>query len=119
MSIRGRKKDIVLRGGENIPVTEVEDLLHRHPRVGEVAIVAMPDPVMVERACAYVVPDGVAPTLAELTDFLREHRIAPQKLPERLEIVEELPKTQSGKVQKFRLREAIRRTIAEETSATA
>lgn len=120
VSIRGRQKDIVLRGGENIPVTEVEDLLHRHPQVREVAIVAMPDPVMVERACAYVVPDGgPVPTLTDLTDFLRGHRIANQKLPERLEIVTELPKTPSGKVQKFRLREEIRRTLADEAGASA
>lgn len=120
VSIRGRKKDIVLRGGENISVTEVEDLLHRHPQVREVAIVAMPDPVLVERACAYVVPEnGVELTLADLTDFLRGQRIAAQKLPERLEIIPELPKTQSGKVQKFRLREAIRRTLAEEAAASA
>jgi cyclohexanecarboxylate-CoA ligase len=118
VSIRGRKKDIVLRGGENISVTEVENLLFEHPAVREVAIVAMPDPVMAERACAFVVPEpGPAPTLDELARFLRGKELARQKFPERLEIVPELPKTQSGKVQKFRLREQINDKLA--TAAAA
>lgn len=117
LTIRGRKKDIVLRGGENISVTEVEDLLFDHPQISEVAIVAMPDPVMVERACAFVVPQGDAPpTLEDLADYLGECGTAKQKIPERLELVSELPKTQSGKVQKFRLREIIRETLAREGS---
>lgn len=108
LTIRGRIKDIIVRGGENISATEVESLLFEHPMVSEVAIVAMPDPVLVERACAFVVPaaEGV-PTLADLTSFLQARRVSKQKYPERLEIVSELPKTQSGKVQKFRLRERI------------
>jgi cyclohexanecarboxylate-CoA ligase len=115
VSIRGRKKDIILRGGENISVTEVEDLLFGHPAVREVAVVAMPDPVMVERACAFVVPEpGSAPTLEDLARFLLTKKLAKQKLPERLEVVEELPKTQSGKIQKFRLREIIRERLAAE-----
>ena len=113
VSIRGRKKDIVLRGGENISVTEVENLLFEHPAVREVAIVAMPDPVLTERACAFIVPaSGPVPTLADLAEFLLSKQLAKQKLPERLEIVAELPKTQSGKVQKFRLRELIRDKLA-------
>jgi cyclohexanecarboxylate-CoA ligase len=113
VSIRGRKKDIILRGGENISVTEVENLLFEHPAVREVAIVAMPDPVLTERACAFIVPEaGRPPTLAELAEFLLSKRLARQKLPERLEIVAELPKTQSGKIQKFRLRELIRDKLA-------
>jgi cyclohexanecarboxylate-CoA ligase len=117
LTIRGRKKDIVLRGGENISVAEVEDLLFDHPRISEIAIVAMPDPVMVERACAFVVPDGGAPpTLDDLASYLVELGVAKQKIPERVEVVSELPKTQSGKVQKFRLREIIRDTLARETS---
>jgi cyclohexanecarboxylate-CoA ligase len=109
VSIRGRKKDIILRGGENISATEVENLLFEHPAVREAAVVAMPDPVLTERACAFVVPEaGQVPTLPELTAFLLGQQLAKQKLPERLELVAELPKTQSGKVQKFRLRELIR-----------
>jgi cyclohexanecarboxylate-CoA ligase len=119
VSIRGRKKDIVLRGGENISVTEVESLLLDHPAVREVAIVAMPDPVMVERACAFIVPEpGQAPTLDELAGFLLGKQLARQKLPERVEIVAELPKTQAGKVQKFRLRELIREKLARQGSVS-
>ena len=117
VTIRGRKKDIVLRGGENISVTEVEDLLFDHPQISEVAVVAMPDPVMVERACAFVVPaEGASPSLDDLAAYLGQRKIAKQKIPERLELVGELPKTQSGKVQKFRLREIIRDTLAREGS---
>jgi len=109
LAIRGRKKDVILRGGENISAAEVEDLLFRHPAVREIAVVAMPDPVMVERACAFVVPEpGARPVLADLAGFLVAEGVAKQKIPERLELVDELPKTQSGKVQKFRLRELAR-----------
>jgi cyclohexanecarboxylate-CoA ligase len=108
LTIQGRKKDIILRGGENISVTEVEQILLEHPSVRDVAIVAMPDPVMVERACAYVVPvEGATPTLSELRDFLAERQLAKQKYPERLELIGELPRTPSGKVQKFSLRAKI------------
>ena len=120
LTIRGRKKDIVLRGGENISVAEVEDLLFDHPLIGEVAVVAMPDPVMVERACAFVVPPGdVPPTLDDLASYLIGRGVARQKIPERVEVVTELPKTLSGKVQKFRLREIIRDTLAREASLEA
>jgi cyclohexanecarboxylate-CoA ligase len=118
LTIRGRKKDIILRGGENISVAEVEDLLFEHPLVAEVAIVAMPDPVLVERACAFIVsPEGAALTLDDLADYLIQRQVARQKIPERLELVAELPKTQSGKVQKFRLRQIIRDTLAHEQPA--
>jgi cyclohexanecarboxylate-CoA ligase len=109
LTIRGRSKDIILRGGENISVAEVEQLLFEHPDVREVAIVAMPDPVMTERACAFVVAEPrTTPTLADLCAFLETKKIARQKFPERLELIPELPKTLSGKIQKFRLREVIR-----------
>ncbi len=112
LSIRGRSKDIVVRGGENISVTEVEALLFEHPDVAEIAIVAMPDPVLVERACAFVVPCGDSrPTLAELGDFLEAQGVARQKRPERLELIAQLPKTQSGKVQKYLLRKEIHRLL--------
>ncbi|MBN9623127.1 MAG: AMP-binding protein, partial [Actinobacteria bacterium] len=108
LTIEGRKKDIILRGGENISVKEVEDHLHAHPKIADVAIVAMPDPVMVERACAFVVAAGdEEPTLAELSVYLRERGLAVQKVPERLEPIDELPKNLAGKVQKFKLRERI------------
>jgi cyclohexanecarboxylate-CoA ligase len=120
LRIEGRKKDIILRGGENISVKEVEDLLHTHPKIAEVAVVAMPDPVMVERACAYVVVDGEEePTLTELAGYLREHSLAIQKVPERLEVVDELPKNLAGKVQKFKLRERIAAQLQDEQKVEA
>jgi cyclohexanecarboxylate-CoA ligase len=115
LTIRGRKKDIILRGGENISVKEVEDLLYAHPAVEEVAVVAMPDPIMTEKACAFVVPaPGRQLALADLTDFLRAQQLANQKLPERLELVDALPKNLAGKVQKFKLRETIREILEAE-----
>lgn len=106
LQIRGRKKDIILRGGENISAKEVEDLLFEHPDIQEVAVVAVPDPVMTERACAVVVPaPGTDLVLADITAFLEGHEIARQKFPEFLQVVDELPKTASGKIQKFKLRE--------------
>jgi cyclohexanecarboxylate-CoA ligase len=115
ITIRGRKKDIIIRGGENISAKEVEDVLYGHPLVKEVAVVAMPDPVLTERPCVFVVPvDGATPTLADLTSFLDAHRLARQKHPERLELVDQLPTTASGKVQKFVLRELIREKVSHE-----
>ena len=115
VTIRGRHKDIIVRGGENISAKEVEDVLFEHPAVSEVAVVAMPDPVMVERSCAFVVPkEGAAVSLASLAAFLDDHHLARQKYPERVEIVSELPKTASGKVQKFVLREQIAKKLAAE-----
>jgi non-ribosomal peptide synthetase component E (peptide arylation enzyme) len=93
----------------------VEDALYRHPSVREVAVVAMPDRVLVERVCAFVVPAGsAAPTLAQLTAHLEAEGLAKQKWPERLEIVTELPTTPSGKIQKFKLRQLIREQIERE-----
>jgi cyclohexanecarboxylate-CoA ligase len=104
--ITGRAKDILIRGGENIPVVEIEGLLFRHPDVQAVSIVGMPDPRLGERACAFVVPrPGARLALQDLTHFLEEHKVARQYLPERLELLDDLPRTPSGKVQKFKLRE--------------
>jgi cyclohexanecarboxylate-CoA ligase len=103
LRIAGRVKDIIVRGGENLSAKEIENLLFEHPGVREVAVVAFPDPVLGERACAYVVGDD-ALTLDAVVAFLREHGVANQKLPERLVLTGELPKTASGKVQKYLLR---------------
>ncbi|MBI4591816.1 MAG: AMP-binding protein, partial [Candidatus Rokubacteria bacterium] len=105
VSISGRSKDIIIRGGENIPVVEIENLLFTHPKIANVAVVAMPDLRLQERACAFVIPkprDTL--TLAEVVAYLESKEIARQKFPERLEIVGEFPMTPSGKIQKFRLR---------------
>jgi cyclohexanecarboxylate-CoA ligase len=113
LAITGRSKDIIIRGGENIPVVEVENLLYTHPKIAGVAIVAIPDPRLGERACAVVIPrEGQTITLAEIVTFLEGHELARQKLPERLELVSEFPMTPSGKIQKYRLRELVAERMA-------
>jgi 3-phosphoshikimate 1-carboxyvinyltransferase len=99
--ITGRVKDVINRGGEKVPVAEVEQLLHAHPAVREVAIVAMPDERLGERACAFVVPDDDATELDfdAMLAYLDSRRVA-----KRLELVQSLPRTPSGKIQKFVLR---------------
>jgi cyclohexanecarboxylate-CoA ligase len=115
LTIAGRSKDIIIRGGENIPVAEVENLLFGHPKVATVAVVAMPDPRLQERACAYVVPrPGETVTLEELMAYLASLQVAKFKWPERLEVVPELPMTPSGKIQKFRLRQDLLARLAAE-----
>jgi cyclohexanecarboxylate-CoA ligase len=104
--ITGRAKDIIIRGGENIPVAEVEELLYRHPAVQDAAIVAMPDARLGERACAFVtLKPGTAFDLDSLTSWLAAAGTARTYWPERLEIVPDMPRTASGKIQKFELRE--------------
>jgi cyclohexanecarboxylate-CoA ligase len=107
--ISGRSKDVIIRGGENIPVVEIEALLYRHPAVAQVAIVAYPDERLGERACAVVVPKaGQTFDFAEMTAFLKAQKLALQYIPERLVLREAMPATPSGKIQKFRLRELLR-----------
>ncbi|MFC4271303.1 AMP-binding protein [Sneathiella chungangensis] len=104
--ITGRKKDIIIRGGENISVAEIEGLLFKHPSITAVAIVAMPDDRLGERACAYVcVTPGCALKLSDITGFLGEYGVAKVYYPERLEIIDQMPMTVTGKIQKFELRE--------------
>jgi cyclohexanecarboxylate-CoA ligase len=104
--INGRSKDIIIRGGENIPVLEIENLLYKHPAVAMVAIVGYPDARLGERACAFVtVKPGHSFSLEEMGRYLSEHQVTRQYHPERLELMEDLPKTPSGKLQKFRLRD--------------
>ena len=105
IAISGRTKDLVIRGGENVPVKEVEDVLLRHPAVGVAAIVAKPHERLGEIGCVFVQPAGDPPSLAELTDFLDSQNVTRQFWPEELVIVEEFPMTPSGKIQKYRLRE--------------
>ena len=116
--VEGRRKDLINRGGEKISAEEIENLLLGHPAVLNAAVVAMPDPVLGERACAYVIPrPGAPPTLAELTRFLSEDKhIARFKLPERLELRERLPMTAVGKISKKDLREEIAATLEKERS---
>ncbi len=108
LRIAGRSKDVIIRGGENIPVLEVETLLYRHPAVAQVAIVAYPDARLGERACAFVVPRaGQSIDLAGMVDWLRQQKMALQYIPERLVVRDALPATPAGKIQKFRLREML------------
>jgi len=107
--ITGRTKDVIIRGGENIPVIEVEALLYRHPAVAQAAVVAYPDERLGERACAVIVPKpGQTIDFDSMIAFLKEQKLARQYMPERLEVRESMPATPSGKIQKFRLRELVR-----------
>ncbi|MFY9719774.1 MAG: 3-phosphoshikimate 1-carboxyvinyltransferase [Candidatus Cybelea sp.] len=104
--ITGRVRDVINRGGEKIPVAEMEQLLSDHPAIAEVAIVAMPDPRLGERACAFVVlRDGAQLDFDRMQHYLFACQASKHYWPERLEIVSELPHTPSGKVQKYVLRE--------------
>jgi cyclohexanecarboxylate-CoA ligase len=105
LRITGRVKDVINRGGEKIPVAEIEQTLYAHPAVEDVAVVAMPDERLGERACAFVVPAaGVQLAFHDVQRILDEHRVAKQYWPEQLELVDALPRNPAGKVQKFELR---------------
>ena len=109
LRITGRVKDVINRGGEKVPVAEVEQLLYAHPAVAEVAIVAMPDERLGERACAFVVlADDGELDFAAMQAHLDAHRLTKTYWPERLEVVAQLPRTPSGKIQKFILRDQAR-----------
>ena len=111
--VSGRSKDIIIRGGMNISAREIEDHLIDNPHVANVAVVSMPDPRLGEKVCAYVVPseNGGTPDLPTITQYLRERGVATQKLPERIELVDELPTTATGKIQKHVLRAQIAKKL--------
>ncbi|MEJ6488777.1 AMP-binding protein [Leucobacter sp. USCH14] len=124
LRICGRSKDLIIRGGENISSKEIEDVLLSAPAIDDVAVVAIPDETMGERACAVVVAAPAGPddrsgstspplTLADLSAVLESAGLARQKQPEALLIVDELPRTPSGKIQKFVVRERVREALAE------
>jgi acyl-CoA synthetase (AMP-forming)/AMP-acid ligase II len=103
--ITGRKKDIIIRNGENISPKEVEDVLYRHPDIIEAAIVAMPSKTTGEKGCAFIIPrPGAKVDLAGIGDFLGKAGLARQKFPEHVVIVDDLPRVPSGKVKKDVLR---------------
>jgi acyl-CoA synthetase (AMP-forming)/AMP-acid ligase II len=110
LTITDRVKDIIIRGGENVSAAEVEQLLAHMPGVAEVAVVAAPDERLGEHGCAFfrMQPEHAAPTLEEVRAHLGSAGLARQKWPEELRITDELPRTASGKVQKFALRERLR-----------
>ena len=108
--ITDRKKDIIIRGGENISAKEIEDCLHLHPKVKEAAVVAMPHQRLGEGVCVFVIlqADSESLSLEEVATFTNDQGLARQKIPERLEVVDDLPRTPSGKVRKDRLRVQLR-----------
>ena len=115
LHITGRIKDLIIRGGQNISPREIEELLAAHPKILDVTVAAMPDPVYGERACAFVVPRaGEKFTFEEMLSYLENQKIAKWKLPERLELIEEIPKSAGGKVMKRTLTEAITEKLKQE-----
>ncbi|HEX5193627.1 MAG TPA: AMP-binding protein [Solirubrobacteraceae bacterium] len=120
LRITGRVKDVINRGGEKVPVAEIEQLLYEHPAVEQAAIVAMPDERLGERACAFVVlAAGAELDFASMQRYLDGRRVAKPYWPERLEVVAALPRTPSGKIQKFVLREHARQFTEERRKAIA
>jgi non-ribosomal peptide synthetase component E (peptide arylation enzyme) len=108
LRIVGRIKDMILRGGRNISPRTCEEPLMKHPAVLEVAIAPMPDPVLGERACAFVMlKEGKTLSFDEMVRFLTEQKIAVWQLPERLEIVEDMPRSTGGKIAKAKLTELV------------
>lgn len=107
LRIAGRSKDVVIRGGENIPVVEIENLLYKHPAIASAAVVGYPDKRFGERVCAFVaLKQGCSFTFEDMTAYFTELQMTKQYIPERLEVLEQMPQTPSGKLQKFKLREA-------------
>ena len=111
--ISGRNKDIIIRGGENIPVAYVENVLYEHPDISSAQVIAVPDSRLQEKACACIsMKTGKIPiTMDSMQEFLSEKGLAKQYWPEFLEIMDDFPRTASGKIQKFRLREMINEKI--------
>jgi cyclohexanecarboxylate-CoA ligase len=103
--ITGRTKDTIARGTANVPVLDIENVLLTHPKVAEIALIGLPDEELGERVCAVVVPAGEAPGLPELVAFLRGEGVSERYLPERLEVVEAMPRTATSKIRKVELRQ--------------
>lgn len=116
--ITGRKKDLIIRGGENISAREIEDILLRHPAIADVAVVAMPHARLGETVCACVVPRDEPPTLTELIAHLNHVGIARQKLPERLQLFKEFPMTPAGKIKKDILRALVASQVRDEQTSS-
>ncbi len=106
VTLTGRVKDIIIRKGENISATEIEDLLYAHPKVADAGVIGLPDEERGERVCAVVelAADAGGLTLAEVSDYFRASGIMAQKIPEQLEIMDALPRNATGKVLKHELR---------------
>lgn len=109
ITISGRKKDLIIRGGENLSAKEIEDALQRHPAIFEAAVIGIPHPRLGETGCAVIrlVENAKAPDVAEISAFLDSEGLARQKHPEKVVVTDDFPRTASGKIQKFLLRESI------------
>jgi salicylate---[aryl-carrier protein] ligase len=120
-SFEGRLKDNINRGGEKYGTEEVENLIRSHPAVADVAVVAMPDELLIERACAYLVPRAgqAAPDVKSLGRFLEEKGLAKFKFPERIEPLDAFPVTRVGKLDKAELRRRIAEKLAQEKKSAA
>jgi len=117
IKIVGRSTDMILRGGQNVFPKEVEDVLGKHPKVREIAVVPMPDKLLGEKACAYVVPMTEEKiTLKDLTAYLKEYDVTKYKWPERLEIIDEMPVSTGGKIMKDPLKKGIADKLKKEGS---
>ncbi len=112
ISFYDRKKDIIIRGGQNISAQEIENFILKHPSVKEAAVVPMPDAVMGEKACAYVAPmEGASVSLEDIKSLFQEEGVAKYKWPERLEITDVLPRNHLGKLLKANLKNDIKSKI--------
>ena len=120
LRIVGRVKDMIIRGGRNLSPRLIEEMVSRHPAILDVAVAAFPCPVMGERACAFVVTQANAPlTLAELLAFLQNERMPTWQMPERLELMDELPKSAGGKIMKNKLRDFVAAKVKAEAELTS
>ncbi len=106
LTITGRQKDIIIRKGENISANEIEDLLYTHPKVADVAVIGLPDAARGELVCAVVIGVEGADALGfdEMVEHFRQARVMTQKIPERLELVDAIPRNATGKILKQELR---------------
>ncbi len=119
VNIVGRIKDMVIRGGENVYPREIEEFLYRHPMVQDVQVVGVPDPKYGEELCAWIIArPGTAPTEQDIRDFC-QGRIAHYKIPRYIRFVQSFPLTITGKVQKFRIRDAMKDELGLHDQQTA
>ena len=117
ITITGRKKDLIIRGGENISAVEIEDVLRTHPQVRDASVVAMPHERLGEGVCAYVISEGEQPGTDALCQHVQDSGLAKQKTPERFVFVQDFPRTASGKIRKDRLRAEVAALIEQEKAS--
>jgi non-ribosomal peptide synthetase component E (peptide arylation enzyme) len=112
ITLTGRMKEMINRGGESISATEIEELINRHATVAAVAVIPMPDPFMGERVCAYIQPkSGTRLTFDEIISFLKGQKASVLQLPERIEFIDSMPYTGAQKTDKRSLQEDIAKKL--------